>query len=208
MPELLPRTANGRATRRRILDSATELIAERGVAAVALDDVRERSRTSKSQLYLYFPGRRELLRAVARNTACLVLGAQDGHVTAGFDRVEHFEAWCDDVVGAQTARGGRGGCPLGGLVAQLAEHDDEARTVLAEAFDAWERPLADGFRAMQGRDELRPGVDPDALATSVMASLQGGLVLTQVRRDAHQIRIALDGAIAQITAARLPTDPS
>ncbi|WP_051471441.1 TetR/AcrR family transcriptional regulator, partial [Patulibacter minatonensis] len=157
MPELLPRTANGRATRRRILDSATELIAERGVAAVALDDVRERSRTSKSQLYLYFPGRRELLRAVARNTACLVLGAQDGHVEQGFGQVERFEAWCDDIVDAQAGPHGRRGCPLGGLVAQLSEHDDEARAVLAEAFDAWERPLADGFRAMADRGELRPG---------------------------------------------------
>ncbi|MEV4420228.1 TetR family transcriptional regulator [Patulibacter sp. NPDC049589] len=208
MPELLPRTANGRATRRRILDSATELIAERGVAAVALDDIRERSRTSKSQLYLYFPGRRELLQAVARNTACLVLGAQDGHVQGGFGSVARFEAWCDDIVAGQTALDGRGGCPLGGLVAQLAEHDDEARAVLAQAFDAWERPLAAGFRTMLERDELRPSVDPDELATAVMASLQGGLLLTQVRRDPRQIRIALDGALAQIAAARKSTAPA
>src|SRR5207245_1730359 len=33
-----------------------------------------------------------------------------------------------------------------------------------------------------------------ALATATMASIQGGLLLTQVRRDPHQLRIALNAA--------------
>jgi AcrR family transcriptional regulator len=204
--EVLPRTANGRATRRRILDSATELIAERGVAAVALDDVRVRSRTSKSQLYLYFPGRRELLVAVAQNTADAVLGAQRDHFATGFDEVDRIAAWRDDIVAAQTARGARGGCPVGTLVGQLAENDEEARRILADAFDAWERPLQDGLEAMRERGQLRSDVDAAALATSVMASLQGGLLLTQVRRDPEQVRIALDGALTQVRAAMLAGD--
>lgn len=199
--EVLPRTANGRATRRRILDGATALIAERGVADVSLDDVRARSRTSKSQLHLYFPRRRDLLVAVARNTGELVLDGQRGHFATGFDGVDRIAAWRDDIVAAQTARGARGGCPVGSLVGQLAEQDEDARTALAETFDAWERPLEEGLRAMRDRRLLRSDVDPAALATSVMASLQGGLLLTQVRRDPGQVRIALDGALAQIGAA-------
>lgn len=208
MPDVLPRTARGRATRRRILDCATELVADRGVASVALDDVRERSGTSKSQLYLYFPGRRELLRAVAGNTAELVLGAQRDFVATGFDGLDRIAVWCDAVVAAQAARDARGGCPLGSLVGQLAEHDDETREVLAGAFDAWEAPLAGGLRAMQERGELRGDVDPEGLATSFMAALQGGLLLTQVRRDPHQVRIALDGALAQVRAAMTGAGPT
>ena len=60
-----PRTARGRATRERILQAATDLISERGVAGTSLDDVRELARASKSQLYLYFPDRDALLREVA-----------------------------------------------------------------------------------------------------------------------------------------------
>ena len=36
--------------------------------------------------------------------------------------------------------------------------------------------------------------DPAALATATMASIQGGLLLTQVRRDPRQLRIALNAA--------------
>jgi hypothetical protein len=39
------------------------------------------------------------------------------------------------------------------------------------------------------------------LATATMASIQGGLLLTQVRRDPHQLRIALNAARNNLRAA-------
>jgi predicted dithiol-disulfide oxidoreductase (DUF899 family) len=42
----------------------------------------------------------------------------------------------------------------------------------------------------------------DWLAASTLASLQGGLVLTQARRDPRALRQALDGALALIGAYR------
>jgi len=39
------------------------------------------------------------------------------------------------------------------------------------------------------------------LATATMVSIQGGLLLTQVRRDPKQLRIALDAARVVLRAA-------
>ena len=47
---------------------------------------------------------------------------------------------------------------------------------------------------MQARGKLRPGADADRLATATLAAIQGGLVLTQTRRDPQQLRVALDAA--------------
>ena len=47
---------------------------------------------------------------------------------------------------------------------------------------------------MKARGKLRKDADPAALATATMASIQGGLLLTQVRRDPQQLRIALEAA--------------
>jgi len=47
---------------------------------------------------------------------------------------------------------------------------------------------------MRTRGKLRKDADPAALATATMASIQGGLLLTQIRRDPRQFRIALDAA--------------
>jgi hypothetical protein len=49
---------------------------------------------------------------------------------------------------------------------------------------------------------LRPDTDVDWLATSILASVQGGLMLTQARRDPQALRRALDGALALIDAYR------
>ena len=54
---------------------------------------------------------------------------------------------------------------------------------------------------MAARGELHPGADPAALAQNTLAAVQGGLLLTQVRRDPNQLRKALDGALNAIIAA-------
>lgn len=48
--------------------------------------------------------------------------------------------------------------------------------------------FADGLCAMRERGTLRADADPDTLATATMACPQGGLLLTQSRRDPGQLR--------------------
>jgi TetR/AcrR family transcriptional regulator, transcriptional repressor for nem operon len=47
---------------------------------------------------------------------------------------------------------------------------------------------------MRAKGKLQPTADPVRLGTATLASTQGGLVLTQTRRDPQQLRIALDAA--------------
>ena len=49
---------------------------------------------------------------------------------------------------------------------------------------------------MHDRGELRS--DPDELALALLAALQGGLLLTQLRRDPEPLRAALDTVIDRI----------
>jgi TetR/AcrR family transcriptional regulator, transcriptional repressor for nem operon len=194
-----PRTAPGRATRQRILEAATELVAERGVAATSLDDVRRRAHASKSQLYLYFADRDDLMRAVSEATCDAVMDAQSDAL-AGFDSLGGIERYLDATVGLQEQRDARGGCPIGSLVSQVAEHDEDARLALVAGFDRWEEGLRTGLEAMAERGELRSDADPALLATQTLAALQGGLLLTQARRDPGQLRAAADGVVALIRA--------
>jgi TetR/AcrR family transcriptional repressor of nem operon len=195
----LPRTARGRATRERIVSAAAGLIYERGVARTSLDDVIERAGVSKSQLYLYFDDRSALLREVVPHNLELVLAAQESHLVA-LDSWRAIRGWLDALVELQVAVGARGGCPVGSLVGQLAETDEAARAALADSFGRWQQPLREGLHSMQARGKLARSADPDELATATMASIQGGLLLTQVRRDPRQLAIALDAAYAYLRA--------
>jgi AcrR family transcriptional regulator len=198
MPQVL--TAKGQSTRARIVQAAAELVAEKGAAAMSLDDVCQRAHASRSQLYHYFDDRDDLVRAVIDATTDSVLLAQD-------DLLDHLDTWSGidrwfrTLVALQQEREARGGCPIGSLVGQLAERDPGAREKLAHGFKRWEAHLREGLEHMQQRGRLSARANPAALATSTMALLQGGLLLTQVRRDPGQLRTALDAARVLLRSA-------
>jgi TetR/AcrR family transcriptional regulator, transcriptional repressor for nem operon len=195
-----PRTVRGRATRKRIISAATELVADRGVAGTSLDDVRELAHASKSQLYLYFADRDTLLRAVAETTCENVLEAQ-ADALAGFDSITGIQRYLDAIVALQIERN-TPGCPIGSLAGQLAERDEASRLILADGLGRWKQSLQIGVEAMAARDELRSDVDPARLATQTLMLLQGGLLLSQVHRDPGQMRTAADTVLELLQAAR------
>jgi TetR/AcrR family transcriptional repressor of nem operon len=205
----LPRTAKGRETRERIVATAAALIRERGVAETSLDDVIGGARVSKSQLYLYFEGREGLLRDVVAHNTALVLASQEPFLAA-LESWKAIRAWLKALVDLQVEAGARGGCPIGSLVGQLAETNEPARRSLAEAFARWEQPLCRGLRSMQVRGKLDRRADPERLASATLATIQGGLLLTQSRRDPGQLAIAAEAAYAhlRIHATNLPSKGS
>src|ERR1700680_2401065 len=90
-------TIKGERTKARIVRAAADLVAKRGVAGTSLDDVRVQTKTSKSQLYHYFPDRAALLREVVSTQAERVVDAQ----RPTLDRLDSWAAiskWCDELV--------------------------------------------------------------------------------------------------------------
>ena len=191
-----PHTDKGRATRSRVLDAAAALVFEHGVAGTTLDDVRAAANVSKGQLYHYFADKDDLVHAVIDRTVQQVLDAQPRLID--LSSWGAIAAWFDDLVQLQADRHAIGGCPIGSLSGELAETDEQARTELAAGFDRWEAPLRQGLRQMQADGKLGRRADPARLATATLAAIQGGLVLTQTRRDPQQLRIALDAAYAYL----------
>ena len=198
---VLPSTDRGRLTRQRIVAAATEVVAEKGALGASLDEVGARAPASRSQLYHYFDDKNDLLLAVAEATTDAVLAGQRDL----FDQLETWDGlvrWADALVAFQQERGGQGGCPIANLLGQLGERDDVIRSMLASGFDRWEADIGAGLAAMVESGELRPDADVAWLASSTLASVQGGLVLSQARRDPLALRRALDGAIALIESYR------
>ncbi|MFI7000556.1 TetR/AcrR family transcriptional regulator [Nocardia sp. NPDC050175] len=197
----LPTTERGRRTRHRIVAAALDVVAENGALGASLDEVGARAPASRSQLYHYFEDKSDLLRAVAEATNDAVLDAQQD-LFAGLDTWDGLLRWTDALVALQEERAGKGGCPIANLLGQLGERDDDVRAVLASGFDRWESCIGVGLAAMAESGELRPETDVAWLAASTLASLQGGLVLAQARRDPRALRRALDGALALIGSYR------
>jgi len=192
-----PKTRRGRASRGRIVEAAADLMFLRGVRGTSLDDVLAAAGVGKGQFYHYFADKDTLVRAVIARQTARVLDGQRPALDA-LDTWAAIAAWFDLLVALQQGQGCVGGCPVGSLASELADQDEAARADLVAAFDRWEGYLARGLDRMRARGEVRAAADPAVLATATMASIQGGLLLAQTRKDARVLRLALDGAFAYL----------
>jgi len=183
------RTPKGERTRARIVEVAARLVHERGVAGTTLDDVRKAAGVSGSQLSHYFAGKDELVQAVTDYQAGVIAGNQR---QADLGSLDGLRSWRDMVIAAARATQGEGGCPLGSLAGQLAETDPQARALIAAGFEQWQAAISEGLRGLHDAGHLPSGTDPDDLAVTLLAGLQGGLLLAQVQRDTRPLETAVD----------------
>ena len=191
-------TVKGRATRERIVAAASELMLQRGVARTTIEDIQEAAAISTSQMYHYFADKNDLVTAVIDFQTGNVLGVQ--HL--GLDRIETVEdlyRWRDIMVNLVRGLGCAGGCPIGSMANELSESDPVARARLARSFAEWENMIRDGLMAVAARGELAEGADVDRIALAMLAGIQGGLLLSQVRRDTAPLEAAVDTMIDHVS---------
>lgn len=174
------------------MERAADLIAERGVDRTGLDDVLKTAEASKSQLYHYFADRDALIEAAVAYRCGQVHEALVGL----FGRLETLD---------ELERGLRrfaniyeqtlSGCPIGTLAVEIADRNRAAQERLAQAFDAWQNLFADLFSRLRDRGAMRQDADPVALATALLAALEGGQVLSQTRGNGRSLRVAIATAL-------------
>jgi TetR/AcrR family transcriptional regulator, transcriptional repressor for nem operon len=199
MPTTAPEklTPKGRATRERIVAAAAELMSRRGVARTTIEDIQEAAAVSTSQMYHYFADKGDLVAAVIDFQTDRVLAVQ--HL--GLDRLECLDdlrRWRDIMVDMMRRLGCVGGCPIGSLANEIAETDPLARAQVARSFAQWETMIRDGLKAIAARGELPEGTEVDNLALATLAAVQGGLLLSEVRRDTAPLEAAVDTMIAHL----------
>lgn len=196
MPTIAPEklTPKGRATRERIVGAAAELMSRHGVAGTTIEDIQEAAAVSTSQMYHYFADKGDLVAAVIDFQTDQVMAVQ----RLGLERLECLDdlhRWRNIMVDVVLSLGCAGGCPIGSMANELAEIDPLARAQLARSFAQWENVIHDGLTVIAARGEIPDGTDIDQVALAMLAAIQGGLLLSQVRRTTAPLEAAVDTMI-------------
>ncbi|MDT4905818.1 MAG: hypothetical protein QOH52_3834 [Pseudonocardiales bacterium] len=195
-----PLTEKGRSTRQRIVEGAASEIRERGVAATTLDDILARTRTSKSQIFHYFPGgKEELLLAVAEHEAALVLSDQQpqlGNLTSW----RAWQEWREAVLDRYRRQGEQ--CPLNVLLTQLGRNTPGAQAVVSRLLERWQSEIATGIREMQRQRKVSSKIDTDQVAAALLAGIQGGVVVMLSTGSLTHLEAALEVGISNLRLNR------
>jgi TetR/AcrR family transcriptional regulator, transcriptional repressor for nem operon len=198
-----PKTRRGQASRERLVEAALAAVVDHGVKQMRVDEVLAAAGSSKSQMYHYFSDRDALIdAAVARR--CQGFLDLLGHAFAGVSSLETLGSVLEGFVSDYATH--LSGCPVGTLASELTAGPEPARQTTVEAFGAWEDYLAAALQRIQDAGELRAECDAGELALGLLAGLEGGMFLSQVRRSERPLRIALETALAYLESLRPALD--
>jgi AcrR family transcriptional regulator len=184
-----PRTASSdrRDGRKRLLNGARRLLAERGYAGMELRDVAARGEAPRGSIYHHFPGGK---RQLAVEAATL----EGNEIRAAIERSleerglgETLTMFGEMFRRRVTDKPERLGCPV--AAAALARPEDPALAAVATAaFQSWEAPIAAALRS-EGVDAGRA----DTFAGLVVSSIEGALIRARAAGDRAPLDSAVDG---------------
>jgi AcrR family transcriptional regulator len=193
-------TRKGTATRDRIVAATADLVLARGVGGTSLDDIGAQTATSKGQLFHYFPGgKAELVAAIATFQGERTFEAQRPYLDS-LDTWDAWDGWRQAVL-AHYGSQPHWGCPISALAREVNGNDPHRGAELEAYMDRWRAYLQAGLERMLSAGLLRPDANPEKLALSIFAALQGGLLLTQTMQSLKPLEAALDGALTTLHAA-------
>lgn len=190
-----------RTPRERMVYEAAQALREDGVAGASLRTVAARAAAPRGSLQHYFPGGKDQLVTealawsgtfAAEQVRAYLRDTRRPTPSGMFDDL--VRRWCAELEDRQFARG----CPVAASVVDASHANPRVRAAAATALATWQEPLRSGLRTM--------GVRPAraaALATLMLAALEGSLVLARAERDTRALRV-VSKELAPVLDAALP----
>jgi TetR/AcrR family transcriptional regulator, transcriptional repressor for nem operon len=182
-------TAKGRATRARILEAAVDMLVAGGAENLNLDEVLRVTRTSKGQLFHYFPGGKDELRGAAtqRQLDRLVQAS----TPARLDTWAAWERWIEAMTRLHEQQAQDDLCEVAALAARAVDGDPGTRALVGQAYEQWAGRLRAELEKMRSDGLLRADVPVGELASAVLAAVQGGAVIDKATGSSRHLAAAL-----------------
>ncbi|AXK36780.1 TetR/AcrR family transcriptional regulator [Streptomyces armeniacus] len=193
-----PGPADG--SRVRLIRAASRLMARQGYEATVVKDIAREGAAPMGSFYYHFPGGKEQLGAAALRQGGAEVGELFAQAMAPHGQPAEAAAACATVLADRLAAASwRDGCPVATTALETIGRSDALQQAAAEAFDGWQRVIAEHLR----RTGL-PDRTADELAVSVLAMIEGAEMIARVQAS----RTPLDAAAAALRTLVGAASPS
>lgn len=160
-----------------MLQSASELFRERGIAGTALADVIERSQASRGSIYHFFPDGKAQLAEEATAQAGRLMGTMITELVTAQGPIAAINTFLDFFRRQMIDTDFEAGCPVAAAAMESGEALG-ARSMAGESFAAWESALSTALW-QHGVARERAA----SMATLSIAAIEGALMLARGQRD-------------------------
>lgn len=185
------------SSRERLLQEAAQLIHTQGFERTSVSDLLEAAGVKKGSFYFHFGSKKELAILAMERMHTRFMDFVDASLAGGTPEAR-LRGFLDAALSIHRKMGFVGGCPWGNAALEMSDADEDFAQLVAGVFEEWvgkiEGVIAEGQAAGQFRDDMAPR----SLARHVVAVIEGGIMLSRVRKHEGPLRDCLDSLKAML----------
>ena len=180
-----------------MMQAAIDLFHQQGVNATSIDQILAKSKTGKSQFTHYFKTKDGLVHASLTYLCALI---REGKTETGYEikTWRDMDKWFQSYIDFQKSVDFERSCPIGTIGNDIKKEQKALRKTLI-IFLQWSRAqLGQFFKERKIAGELRANIEPEELADFCISIMQGGMLLTKMKRNSDMFENAAKHARAYL----------
>lgn len=185
-----------------VLDKAMRVFWRQGYEATSVRDLVTATGINRASMYDTFGDKRGLFLASVDRYVNAITAMRLGMLDAPGPALATLRAFFDDLIRFSIGEGRRLGCMMTNTSVELAPHDEEIGTLMAEALGRVEDAFFRLLTRAEAQGEIPPGRDLRAHARFLLATLNGLRVLARAKPDEAALRDVVETALVAVEGPR------
>jgi TetR/AcrR family transcriptional repressor of nem operon len=178
----------GGQTRQRIIQQSAPVFNRNGFAGTSMSELMAATGLEKGGIYRHFESKQALAAAAFDYAWDAVSTPRWRGLEACTSYLEKLLLMVRNFVG-QPVRSLPGGCPLLNTAVDCDDGDLVLRSKARAALNQWRSHVSGLVREAQAGGELRSEVNADAVAVSIIASLEGAIMMSRLEKSREPLQI-------------------
>lgn len=193
--------SKGEQTRQRIIELAAPLFNQRGFAGCSMQDILEATGLKKGGIYRHFSSKEELAAEALRYALSQSVKIQTPPAKPEQSAVERLRCVVRQFVESPSPI--RGGCPVLNSAVDCDDGNAVLRKLTWECVRNWRTRISEIVREGIRRKEIRRDVKPQAVANTMIATLEGATMISRLEGAKSAIEDAREALNAMIDGIAL-----
>lgn len=168
-------------TRQFIIETTADIFNMKGYAGTSMSDITEATGLTKGSIYGNFGNKEDVALAVFDFNYAKVSGVIQQRIRAA--KTYHDKLMVYAQVYDQFTRSNlfpQGGCPILNTAVEADDTNSSLKDRAAQAIQKWRRGVQNLMQAGVDAGEFKEGLDIPRLALSIIAMLEGGIMISKV----------------------------
>jgi len=177
----------GQTTRDRLIDASYQLARRQGFNRTSVSEVMKAAGVTKGSFFFHFPSKESLGLVVLKRDREEFLTMIDASLAAATP-LQGIERFFAKALKKHRETGFIGGCLWGNTALEMCDSNSSFTEIVVGVFKEWTAKMSKAIRAGQACGQIRRDLPPEVLAQMIVASIEGGIMLSRLAKKAGPLK--------------------